>query len=221
MNFICALDFIFPLKCGVCGKIGTPICKDCEKKIEQYKINLLEENYVRNKEISIKINKFYIYKYSGIIRELLIKYKFYDSSYLADTFAKLMLKNEKLFGFLKNYDIIIPVPLHKKRKLQRGYNQVELIARKLGKIKMEDTSLVKVKNIKPQSQKRLNERITDIEGVYKVTNIKKIENKKILLFDDIYTTGSTVGECIKVLSKYSKEIGVLIIAKDYMEVKNG
>ena len=37
MNFICALDFIFPLKCGVCGKIGTPICKDCEKKIEQYK----------------------------------------------------------------------------------------------------------------------------------------------------------------------------------------
>ena len=216
------LNLFFPQKCGICGKTGTVLCKSCEEKIEKYKINLLEENYIRyKKEELIKINKFYIYKYNGIIRELLIKYKFYDNSYLADTFVKLMLKNKKLCRFLKNYDIIIPVPLHKKRQLQRGYNQVELIAKKMGKIDIESRALVKIKNIKPQSQKSVNERIMDVKGIYNVKNYEKIKNKKILLFDDIYTTGSTVGECIKVLSNYSKEIGVLIIAKDYMEVKNG
>ena len=198
-------------KCGVCEKIGTVLCNECEEKIKEYRINLIENND--------NISKFYMFRYNGIIRQLLIKYKFEDKSYLADTFVKIMLKNKKLVGFLKNYDIIIPVPLHHKRKLERGYNQVELIAKKLGNIKIENDCLIKNKNIKPQSQKNLKDRMKDVKGVYELKNIEKIQGKRVLLFDDIYTTGSTVNECKKTISKVTAKIGVLIIAKDYIEVK--
>lgn len=217
MKLTNALDLIFPPKCGVCGKIGNFLCNECEEKIEKYKINLVEKNIIYNK----KVNKLYIYRYNGIIRNLLLEYKFYDKSFLADMFAKIIIKNKKIYRFLKSYDIIIPVPLHTKRKLERGYNQVELIAKKLGIIKVQSNCLVKIKNIRPQSEKGLKDRIINVKNVYNLQNIEKIKGKRIIIFDDIYTTGSTINECIKVLNEVTKEIGVLIIAKDYMEVKNG
>ena len=210
MNFQKALNLFFPIKCGVCGKIGLPICNKCEEIIKKHEINLT------NKELfntNIEIKKIFIYKYDDIIRDLLINYKFNDYSYLADTFAYLIKNNKKMFGILKSYDIIIPVPLHKKRLLERGYNQTELIAKKL-RIKVETNCLIKIKNIKPQSTKNAEERKKDIKNTYILKNEEKIKGKKVLLFDDIYTTGSTANECIKTIIKATNKIGFLSIAKD-------
>ena len=174
MNFQKALNLFFPIKCGVCGKIGLPICNKCEEIIKKHEINLT------NKELfntNIEIKKIFIYKYDDIIRDLLINYKFNDYSYLADTFAYLIKNNKKMFGILKSYDIIIPVPLHKKRLLERGYNQTELIAKKLG-IKVETNCLIKIKNIKPQSTKNAEERKKDIKNTYILKNEEKIKGKK-------------------------------------------
>ena len=196
-----ALNLFFPIKCGVCGKIGLPICKECEEKIKQYEINLVQKD------------KFFIYKYQDIIRNLLLNYKFNDASYLANSFAYLIKNNKKIYSILKSYDIIIPVPLHKKRILERGYNQTELIAKKL-EIPIETKCLIKTKNIKPQSTKTAKQRQIDIKNVFAIQNVDKIKNKKILLLDDIYTTGSTANECIKTLSKATNKIGFLAIAKE-------
>ncbi len=196
-----ALNLFFPIKCGVCGKIGLPICKECEEKIKQYEINLVQKD------------KFFIYKYQDIIRNLLLNYKFNDASYLANSFAYLIKNNKKIYSILKSYDIIIPVPLHKKRMNERGYNQTELIAKKL-EIPIETKCLIKTKNIKPQSTKTAKQRQIDIKNVFAIQNVDKIKNKKILLLDDIYTTGSTANECIKTLSKATNKIGFLAIAKE-------
>ncbi len=196
-----ALNLFFPIKCGVCGKIGLPICKECEEKIKQYEINLVQKD------------KFFIYKYQDIIRNLLLNYKFNDASYLANSFAYLIKNNKKIYSILKSYDIIIPVPLHKKRMNERGYNQTELISKKL-EIPIETKCLIKTKNIKPQSTKTAKQRQIDIKNVFAIQNVDKIKNKKILLLDDIYTTGSTANECIKTLSKATNKIGFLAIAKE-------
>ena len=196
-----ALNLFFPIKCGVCGKIGLPICKECEEKIKQYEINLVQKD------------KFFIYKYQDIIRNLLLNYKFNDASYLANSFAYLIKNNKKIYSILKSYDIIIPVPLPKKRMNERGYNQTELIAKKL-EIPIETKCLIKTKNIKPQSTKTAKQRQIDIKNVFAIQNVDKIKNKKILLLDDIYTTGSTANECIKTLSKATNKIGFLAIAKE-------
>ncbi len=123
-----------------------------------------------------------------------------------------------------SYDIIIPVPLHRKKKLQRGYNQCELIAKSVVKflnnekrcnILLETKALKKIKNTKPQSLKKLEERKLSVIGSYYVNDKSKILDKNVLLFDDIYTTGSTCMECKKMLLQAgAKNVGVFCIAKD-------
>ncbi len=130
-----------------------------------------------------------------------------------------MLKNKKVCRFLESYDIIIPVPIHKNRKLERGYNQSALIAKKiasnLNNIQyIEDVLLKKIDN-KPQSTKNKLDRKKDVIGAYYLKNQDKIKNKKILLLDDIYTTGSTVNECCRILKQANiRYVDVVTIAKD-------
>ena len=230
------LNLFFPIKCGVCGKIGLPICNNCEKIIKKYEINLVENDYIEIKNSmsskniiidqannyklknnsKIKVQKIFLYKYDDIVRKLLINYKFNDASYLADTFAYLIKNNKKIYDILKTYDIILSVQKNKKREIERGYNQTELIVRKLG-LKYENNCLIKVKNIKPQSQNDVEKRKTEIKDVFKIQRIEKIKNKKVLILDDIYTTGSTANECIKTVSRATKNIGFVSIARDYMK----
>ncbi len=129
-----------------------------------------------------------------------------------------MLKNKKFFSILKSYDTIIPVPISKKRRKERGYNQSELIAKEIAKnlgIEYNTDCLFKVKNIVEQSKLNKEERQKNIQGVYELHKQNRLQNKKILLIDDIYTTGSTVNECCKILKQASpKQIEVFTLAKD-------
>ena len=129
-----------------------------------------------------------------------------------------LLKNKNFFQILKSYDTIIPVPISKKRFAQRGYNQSSLIAKEIAKkldITYNDKCLFKTKNIIEQSKLNKEERQKNIQGVYELYHKELLKDKKILLVDDIYTTGSTVNECSKILMKANpKKIGVFTIAKD-------
>ena len=164
-----------------------------------------------------------MFKYQGMIRKIIINYKFNNESYLYITIVNFLLKNEKFFKILKSYDTIIAVPISKKRYKKRGYNQSELIAKEMVKqllitnkqIKYNNKCLFKIKDIIEQSKLNKRERQKNIQGVYKLYNKELLYNKKILLIDDIYTTGSTVNECCKVLMQAQpKKIGILTIAKD-------
>ncbi|MCI8760296.1 MAG: ComF family protein [Clostridia bacterium] len=153
-----------------------------------------------------------------MIRKIIINYKFNEKSYLYLTIVNFLLKNKKFFKILKCYDTIIPVPISKKRRKERGYNQSELIGKEIAKkvgIDYNSQCLFKTKNIVEQSKLNKEEREKNIQGVYKIEKTKLLENKKILLIDDIYTTGSTVNECSKTLKQANpKQIGVLTLAKD-------
>ena len=160
----------------------------------------------------------YIFRYEGKIRKIIIDYKFNEKSYIYVTFVNFLLKNKKIFENIKNYDTIIPVPISKKRQKERGYNQSLLIARKIAEktnLELMNNCLIKTKNIIEQSKLNKEDRLQNIYGVYELTNRQLIENKKILLIDDIYTTGSTVNECSRILRKANPEkIGILVLAKD-------
>lgn len=202
------LNLIFPPTCEICGKVGTYLCDKCYFKIKKYEINYIS----KNKEI------FCMYRYKDKIRELLIDYKFNDKSYLYNFFSELLIKNKKVCKILKSCDIIIPVPLHKIRLHERGYNQSELIINDVAKkinLQVEINVLKKIKNIKPQSEKGYKERMKDIKGVYIVENYERIIGKKVLVFDDVYTTGSTTNECKKVLLEAgAKKVVILTMTRD-------
>ena len=205
-----ALEYIFLPCCGVCGQIGEGyLCAKCGKELEKY--NLLDDS-MKNVEIM------HIFKYSEIIRKLILQYKFNDKAYLYKTFCEIIVKDKKAFDFIKSYDIIIPVPIHKKRMRERGYNQSELISKELASmcdLAIYTNVLTKVKNNKPQSTLDQKEREENTKNVYKLINSEKIYNKKVLIFDDVFTTGATISACIREIEKASpSKIGVLTLARD-------
>ncbi len=208
------LNLIYPPVCGICGKINKEyLCKKCEIKIKEYVISSIRKSkHTYFDEIYCEL------RYKDIVRDNIIKYKFQNKAYLYKTFSKIILNNKKTCGFLKKYDIIIPVPISKKRKILRGYNQSCLIAYEIAKylnLKCEDKCLIKQKDTIEQSKLNKQQRKINLKGAYKVINKQNLTDKNVLIIDDIYTTGSTVNECAKVLKEAgAKKIGVLTIAKD-------
>ncbi len=212
-----ALNFIFPPVCGLCGKISkTYLCESCKIKIKDMELNELKE--YEKKDFKYH---FYIFEYKDIIRDKIISYKFQDDSYLFRFFSEIILDNKILCEFINKYDYIIAVPIHKKRLKKRGYNQSALIAKEFSKklnVTYIENILVKVKNIKPQSSLNKKQRCENIKGAYILKhsdNENILKDKKVLIFDDIYTTGNTVNECSKILNSTGcKEISIITIAKD-------
>ena len=216
------LDFIFPPTCGFCNKMGEGyLCQNCKQKITNSNIYFNQLDFYQNKDTFID-EHFYLFSYTEPIREKILQYKFDDKAYLANTIYEFFMNNEKLYGFLKKYDIMIAVPISTIRKRERGYNQSELLARKISRladIQLEKQVLKKQKSNQPQSSLNKEQRKENVKNVYKVQNELKISNKKVLLVDDIYTTGATVNECAKMLKQAGcKEVGVLTIAKEFKKL---
>lgn len=209
------LNLIYPNVCGICNKQDKEdLCEKCEikfKKIAKIKIHEVQDKNFKK--------HLYLFKYEGLIKQKLIDYKFNEKPYIYKSFVKFMINNKKVCAFLKSYDIIIPVPIHKHRNRERGYNQSTLIAEGLAKqistLNCVEDVLYKTRNIAPQSGKTKAERIRDVVGTYEIKNKEKIMGRKVLLLDDIYTTGSTVNECCKVLKMANPcRLDVLTLAKD-------
>lgn len=210
------MDLFFPPICGICGKLNKDgLCNKCKIQLEKVAENDILKQDLEDMYIKELI---YIFKYEGIIRKVILDYKFHEKPYIYVCFVNFVLKNEKIFEKLQSYDTIIPVPISKKRMKERGYNQSLLIAKKLSrevKIPLQVNCLLKTKNIIEQSKLNKEQRKQNIQNVYELKNGEILNNKRILLIDDIYTTGSTVNECAKILQQARPEkIDVLVLAKD-------
>lgn len=198
----------------MCGEINENyICNNCYENIKKIKKCVINEYNNRNFSKHL-----YIFRYEGIIRNKIIEYKFEDKGYLYKMFAKIILSDKKTCNFIKKYDVIIPVPISKKRKKKRGYNQSELVANELAQKLNQDIwtdVIIKKKDNKPQSELNKLERIKNVEDIYEINKPIEVKNKKVLLLDDIYTTGSTVNEIARKLKQnQTQEIGVITLAKD-------
>jgi len=181
--------------------------KDVGKRLLEIKQSQVQ-NYFNNNFYFQE--HFYLFNYESEIREKIIQYKFQDKSYLYKTFAKLFITDENFAKFIRNYDCITSVPLHKKRFKSRGYNQSELIAKEIANyfnIPYFSNILIKQKNIVAQSTLNKENRQLNITNAFSI-NPQFISNTmpdnilpkaKIAVFDDIFTTGATANECAKTL----------------------
>lgn len=208
------LNFLFPPACSVCGKIDKNwLCPNCQRRVER-----LEKSCVVEMENKKYEKMLYLFQYESLVRKLILRYKFSNKAYLNHFFANVISQNEKTKELLKAYDMIIPVPMHRKKMQKRGYNQTELVANELEKslgIVAKKDILKKVVNTTTQSKLGGKARQSNIQHAFFIQNDMEIEDKKIILLDDIYTTGATSEECSRVLKEAgAKEILVLVLAKD-------
>ncbi|EKE25773.1 MAG: phosphoribosyltransferase [uncultured bacterium] len=226
------LDILFPIKCISCKKEGFWICHKCFNKIHintEHYCSVCQTKLTPNGKTCISCKR--VNHLDGMIwatnyREPIIaqaihlfKYRFIQDLHypLGNLILKSMTKTEMPIP-----DLIIPIALHPRRLRWRGFNQSELLAKiisnnllPLHKIPIAEDILMRQKNTKPQMEiKRRKQRQQNISGAFSIKNSNLIENKTILLIDDVSTTGSTIFECAKILkSQGAKEVFAAIVAK--------
>ncbi|MBQ7450556.1 ComF family protein [bacterium] len=197
MFFSEILNFLYKKSCLFCNnkKENSFFCSKCRKELKFNEFKILRT-----------INEIKIYSccnYSGIPQKLVRLLKFHNKKFLSSEIAKLMKNYTDILGLdFSDYEIIC-VPMHKLKKKKRGFNQCELISVELSKL-LElpyNFDLIKrIKNTKPMYNLKINERIENLKDAFEV-NKKYFHNKKLLLIDDIITTGTTISEIIKSLKK--------------------
>lgn len=151
-----------------------------------------------------KANAFLFFTDQGIVKNLIhnLKYKNQEQigAFIGDWFGQQIKEN----NYIKELDYVIPVPIHKKRLKKRGYNQTALFAQRLAfhlNTSYLDKVLIKTANTKTQTKKSRLGRWYDNRSLYEVTDEQILKNKKILLVDDVITTGATLEICAQSLKK--------------------
>lgn len=215
------ISLFFPSHCRICrkkleGLNFTGICFLCWEKVRWREGNfcprcgiLLSPSVEEILCLECKRGKKYFEKlfspfpYEGVMKEAILLFKYHKKGGIITKFRELTLKYLSLHP-PPPFDLIIPVPLHRRKRRERGFNQAELIGNIIGKalsIPLEKKVLKRVKDTPTQTGLSLKEREKNVKGAFKVVKKKRIKGKKVLLVDDVYTTGSTVKEVSLVLKK--------------------
>lgn len=224
------LSFFFPDPCAVCGKpagrnryicdrckqvpiyIGrNSVCLTCLSPINE------GENYCGKCILKPPKYKRLIsaVTYEGEIKRSLHRYKFRGRSDLHVPFSRLLIERLTQEG-ATDFDIIVPVPLSKKRFRERGYNQSALLARDIAahfSIPCVETALIRKKHTQPQSTLGYQYRDFNVRGAFFLKKPEVVKNKRVLLVDDIFTTGATVRDATRALFKTADSISVCTVAR--------
>lgn len=217
------LNCFLPPRCGKCGKIlecdsglcsnciediefiREPYCQKCGQPFEFLELHggkMLCGNCLKNTRSLFRMSRS-AFAYNQSSKSLITDFKFHDKTENAKLLALIMWVAGKDI-FEAGVDIIIPVPLHYARLIKRRYNQSALIGNelsRLSKISIDYTSLRRIKNTRPQVELSGHERQSNVRNVFNVINNKNIVGKRVLLIDDVLTTGATLKECAKTLKK--------------------
>lgn len=187
------LDLFFPPKCALCGRVGVHgVCEQCERTLPRMETALREGTGFGRCAVPLK--------YEGAVREALLRFKFHGARSAAEGLGMLLARcaAEELGG---EFDVVTWAPVSDKRFRERGYDQSELLARAAAK--QWDTKPVRLlrkrRDTPPQSGLGAEARRGNVIGVYEAANAEEVKNARILLIDDIVTTGSTLSECVRVL----------------------
>jgi len=148
------------------------------------------------------------------VRDAVRGFKYEQRFELARMFATMLAKEAASMG---TYDVAMPVPLHRLRLRKRGYNQAVLLSRPLARIMKIDhdtCALVRAREVGPQVDRELAERLVAVKGIFAVRHPERVRGKRVLLIDDVLTTGATVNECARILKKAgASRVDVLTIAR--------
>jgi ComF family protein len=205
-----ALDFLFPRFCVGCSKEGDFICDSCQSSLMRIEppvcpkcgkpqINEILCDSCVNWDADIDGIRS-PFQFEGVVRKAIHEFKYKNLRAIAGGLAKLL--SEYMAENPIPCDVLVPVPLHGKRMKERGYNQSAILAKELGRLTglpVNDSCLIRSRYNVPQAKtKNVEERRRNVIGIFKCKN-EDLRSKKILLIDDVTTSGATLNACASVL----------------------
>lgn len=234
------LDILYPPKCVFCEKIlgfnalnlycnscmeeikycrNYKTCRICDAPLKSMNLCNLCSNYERNFNRSISV-----FLYIKKARKSILRYKIMRRKHYSATYAKFMCEDLEIKYTGIGFDFIIPAPISRAQLIKRGFNQSYELAKHISaytKIPILKNVLVKVKNTKQQKNLNFLQRQINLSKSIK-SKKKELSGKVVLLIDDVFTTGATLGECSRIL----KSIGVsqvycLTLARTVQNVDTG
>jgi competence protein ComFC len=225
------LNLFFPKFCFSCQREGEYLCQDCLATIDilywcfclcESPQRIPEAGKCRNCRGKFLNGLYFAASYkNNLVKNLICKLKYEPYvKELAPSLASLIITHLNLIqkNFLGENAILVPVPLSKKKLKRRGFNQSEEIVKELSKnlgLPLATDALIKEKDTFSQMELSKEERVKNIKGVFAVKNNEAIKNKKILLVDDVYTTGATMEECARILKKAgAREVWGIAVARE-------
>ncbi|MBC8439505.1 MAG: ComF family protein [Deltaproteobacteria bacterium] len=215
--------------CDHCMALGfypmdSPFCTKCGVKFHKsFNENHMCESCLKT---PLKLDRVRAaLEYKGIIKDAIPLFKYHSKLSIAKVFERLLFETFLCHYANTRIDLIMPVPLHKKKLRERGFNQAFLLIRNFVKLyqqtfeqsplwKIDTISLARIKMTQPQTGFDIDQRKANLKNAFKVINHKAIDNKHILLIDDVFTTGATCNEAARVLLKYgANKVDALVLAR--------
>jgi ComF family protein len=225
------LALLYPPRCAICDLLDTSyLCPGCRSQIEAIDGPIcgrcgvpLDEpgicGYCRDHPRSFRTARS-AGRFSGVLRELIHRFKYTPAKPLADPLADILLGCLLRWRAIgpEHFDMIVPVPIHPLRLRARDYNQSAELARGLGSrigMPVYCRALRKIRETRPQTTLSARERKTNLRGAFAVVRREGFEGARVLLIDDVMTTGATADECSRTLVEAgAKEVRVLTLARE-------
>jgi ComF family protein len=221
-------DFVslfYPRYCLACEeallKGEDALCTHCLTQLPKTNHHLDHDNPIKNRltgrlplEFAFAFLRF---KKGGLVQHLLHQLKYHNQPELGVKIGNLYGRDLKEAGLEKSFDIIIPVPLHESRRRKRGYNQSAKFAEGLSEalnIPWEESVSVRVQSTLTQTKKTRADRWTNVKEAFAVSRLEQVSGKRVLLVDDVITTGATLEACGQhLLSNHCSALSIACIAE--------
>lgn len=218
------LKIAFPNNCVSCNnalnKSESFICIKCFLSLHSYMEPIDNSNSLYQASNNKAINTagaFWEFDKSGLTQKILHELKYNGNKKLGLHLGELIGKE---FNFPQKIDYLIPVPLHKRKLKQRGYNQAEVLANGISLVTQIPTisALKRVKYTATQTKKSKEERITNVKKAFDIIDKIDLNNKQVVLIDDVITTGVTINECANTLIKKYPQINLSIYSLAFAKI---
>ena len=202
--------YFYPNRCAACkGKLLSKemgVCLQCLYKLPKTnnfdEINNIGEVLLAGRFPFEAVASFAFFTKQGLLQSLIHDLKYNNKPLIGNLLGSLFGKDLLGSDFLNPIDVIVPVPLHSKKLLIRGYNQAEAFAQGISKatsIPVSVGELIRAINNPTQTKRSKTQRWENVKGIFEVTNTDVFQNKHVLLVDDVITTGSTLEACANAL----------------------
>ena len=234
-------DLLFPMLCLLCGTVipghdGHPFCGGCRARIRLVESPLCpscgipypaEEGpdhlcgpCLLQQERPVAAARSYAV-YETVLHDAVHAFKYGGNLTLGERLGRLMAERDYPLFRIEDYDLLVPVPLHPRRLRQRGFNQSVILAREISRrraIPLDFRALRRIVDTESQAGLKKDERQSNMKSAFSVPAPGRIRARRILLVDDVHTTGSTLGECARALLQQGAEaVGALTLARAVQE----